>query len=178
MAESWADDKRDMVVLSIHLIAPGVWKSGEYLRRGCPANQRWTREKCSGVAAACMSPRMVGSCNQAGDRESRAAQLGSAQFSDGSGHAAQDCDMTEGSERGVASSRSRAGQCFNRGPREGGPTTPGSWEMSADETKGRRPNTAMSNSRLVRPKHRIDSVLPRVRAVASLANGMADNLSA
>lgn len=76
------------------------------------------------MAAACISPWVVGLCDQAGDWEACTARLSSAQVSDGSGHAAQDYDVTERSEREEGIIRIRAEQCFNGGPREGDPTTP------------------------------------------------------
>lgn len=144
-------------MLSIHLIAPGVWKSGEYLRGGCPTKGGPGRNAQAQLPRVCRP----GWWARATRPETGSlVQLSSAQVGDGSGRTAQDCEVTERIEKGVASSRPGPVGVSTEGLEEGGPTTPGTWEMSADETKRRRPDAAVSSSGLVRPKHRVDSVLP------------------
>lgn len=62
-------------------------------------------------------------------------RLSSAQLSDGSGHAAQDCDVTERSEGEEASSRSGPNSVSTEGRKRGALRPQGAREMSADETK-------------------------------------------
>lgn len=181
------DDKNIMVVSVYSPHCPGRIKEWG-VSQGRVTRQRWTREKCSGEAAACISPREAGGRLKRPGRRLRVANS-SAQLSDGSRYAAQDCDMAGRSGREEASSRYKTGLAVfqQNGPEKEATTTPrGAGEMSAGETKG-RPGAAMSSSRWTSSSQAIASIAcsPILRWpgrtwtwAASLANGMPDNSSA
>lgn len=148
------------MILSVHLIAPGVWQSGEYLRGECPT------EGGPGRNAQAQPPRVYRpgwwACATRPET-GRRVQLGSAQLRSvmAAGMRRRTVMLRKEARGKRASSRSGPNSVSTEGRERGTVRPPGSREMSADETKkAARQQQSMSRCRLVRPKHRVDSVLP------------------
>lgn len=103
--------------------------------QGRVSNRRWTREKM--LSRNCrVYIALYGWTCATGPETGRRIQLGSAQVSDGSGHAAQESDVDGERARGQKHHQDQGRAVFQQMAARGGPhDPPGAREMSADETK-------------------------------------------